>query len=438
MRARPELAVLAATEVAPAAHRQPCRDPPQRKTKAKAATCRPATLQRARPVARRAAFEAAEQRSPRVGAHSAPPLTRRGCPSGARAARERVPRRNAWASSTGQPGRSLGRLRRPRAAPPGALAVPCAPIRARSQPSVSVARRPLRKLACKWKTSSSTSRRRKRASRSSRAASCRNCTSSARASRGLVGNIYIGRVARVLPGMQSAFVEIGLERAAFLHVADIWETRQRRRTTPPADREDPRRGPAAAGAGGQGPDRHQGRAPVDADQRRRAPARVPAAGPAHRHLAAHRGRERSARTLRERLQRLLPADEKGGFIVRTMAEAATEDELRADIAVPAPAVEPDPRARARAARPRRAALPGPVAGAARAARLRQRRDRAHPDRLARELPEAAGVRAGLHAQRARRSSSTTPASGRCSTSTASRTRSRRRSRAASTSSPAAT
>jgi ribonuclease G len=41
------------------------------------------------------------------------------------------------------------------------------------------------------------------------------------ASRGLVGNIYVGRVARVLPGMQSAFVEVGLERAAFLHVADI-------------------------------------------------------------------------------------------------------------------------------------------------------------------------------------------------------------------------
>jgi len=32
------------------------------------------------------------------------------------------------------------------------------------------------------------------------------------ASRGLVGNVYVGRVARVLPGMQSAFVDIGLER----------------------------------------------------------------------------------------------------------------------------------------------------------------------------------------------------------------------------------
>ena len=39
--------------------------------------------------------------------------------------------------------------------------------------------------------------------------------------RGLVGNIYAGRVVRVLPGMQSAFIDIGLERAAFLHVADV-------------------------------------------------------------------------------------------------------------------------------------------------------------------------------------------------------------------------
>ncbi len=40
--------------------------------------------------------------------------------------------------------------------------------------------------------------------------------------RGIVGNVYLGKVARVLPGMQSAFIDIGLERAAFLHVADVW------------------------------------------------------------------------------------------------------------------------------------------------------------------------------------------------------------------------
>src|ERR1051325_9505013 len=46
------------------------------------------------------------------------------------------------------------------------------------------------------------------------------------ASRGLVGSVYNGRVARVLPGMQSAFVDIGLDRAAFLHVADIRGARE--------------------------------------------------------------------------------------------------------------------------------------------------------------------------------------------------------------------
>lgn len=39
--------------------------------------------------------------------------------------------------------------------------------------------------------------------------------------RGLVGNVYKGKVCRILPGMQAAFVDIGLERAAFLHVSDL-------------------------------------------------------------------------------------------------------------------------------------------------------------------------------------------------------------------------
>ena len=38
------------------------------------------------------------------------------------------------------------------------------------------------------------------------------------AKRGLVGNIYRGKVVRVLPGMQAAFIDIGLERTAFLHI----------------------------------------------------------------------------------------------------------------------------------------------------------------------------------------------------------------------------
>eukprot|EP00764_Aduncisulcus_paluster_P014316 gnl/Carplike_NY0171/8297_a11512_141.p1 GENE.gnl/Carplike_NY0171/8297_a11512_141~~gnl/Carplike_NY0171/8297_a11512_141.p1 ORF type:complete len:158 (-),score=15.03 gnl/Carplike_NY0171/8297_a11512_141:51-524(-) len=39
--------------------------------------------------------------------------------------------------------------------------------------------------------------------------------------RGIVGNIYQGKVVRVLPGMQAAFVDIGLERAAFIHVEEV-------------------------------------------------------------------------------------------------------------------------------------------------------------------------------------------------------------------------
>src|SRR5512135_1292972 len=39
--------------------------------------------------------------------------------------------------------------------------------------------------------------------------------------RGIAGNIYKGRVERVLPGMQAAFVNIGTEKSAYLHVSDV-------------------------------------------------------------------------------------------------------------------------------------------------------------------------------------------------------------------------
>src|SRR4051812_48627258 len=56
--------------------------------------------------------------------------------------------------------------------------------------------------------------------------------------KGIVGNIYKGRVTRVLPGMQAAFVDIGLEKAAFLYVDDvfvhseIWEQEERQSDGP--------------------------------------------------------------------------------------------------------------------------------------------------------------------------------------------------------------
>ena len=67
--------------------------------------------------------------------------------------------------------------------------------------------------------------------------------------RGLVGNIYKGRVCRVLPGMQAAFVDVGLDRAAFLHVSDIAD----------ADAQQVRDIP---GSGDGGPDPAAGTGPV--------------------------------------------------------------------------------------------------------------------------------------------------------------------------------
>jgi ribonuclease G len=145
------------------------------------------------------------------------------------------------------------------------------------------------------------------------------------ASRGLVGNIYVGRVARVLPGMQSAFVEIGLERAAFLHVVDIWERRDR-----PIEK---------ILAEGQPILVQVVKDPIGSKGARLS-TQVSIAGRLLVHLPhdphigiSQRIEDEGGRAvLRERLKELVPQDEKGGFILRTLAEAAAEDELRADLA----------------------------------------------------------------------------------------------------------
>ena len=145
------------------------------------------------------------------------------------------------------------------------------------------------------------------------------------ASRGLVGNIYVGRVARVLPGMQSAFVEIGLERAAFLHVADIWDRRDR-----PIEKILSEGEPVLV---------QVVKDPIGSKGARLS-TQLSIAGrllvylPHDPHIGiSQRIEDEGGRAaLRERLKELVPADEKGGFIVRTLAEAAGEEELRADLA----------------------------------------------------------------------------------------------------------
>ncbi len=148
-------------------------------------------------------------------------------------------------------------------------------------------------------------------------------------SRGLVGNVYLGRVCRVLPGMQSAFVEIGLARAAFLHVADIWSARNDEGTERPIER---------ILSEGQTLLVQVVKDPIGSKGARLS-TQVSIAGrllvylPQDPHIGISQRIEDEAEReqLREKLHALIPPGETGGFIVRTVAEAATESELRADI-----------------------------------------------------------------------------------------------------------
>src|SRR5436190_11685334 len=56
--------------------------------------------------------------------------------------------------------------------------------------------------------------------------------------RGVVGNVYKGRVSKVLPGMQSSFIDLGLERDGFLYVAEVIDTVEEFEKLEAADEED--------------------------------------------------------------------------------------------------------------------------------------------------------------------------------------------------------
>ena len=149
------------------------------------------------------------------------------------------------------------------------------------------------------------------------------------ASRGFVGNIYVGRIVRILPGMQSAFIDIGLGRTAFLHVADIREPR-------PSD--EPLRPIERLLFEGQSILVQVIKDPMGSKGARLS-TQVSIAGrmlvylPQDKHIGISQRIERESEreALREKLGRLVPGDEVGGFIVRTMAESASEAELAKDI-----------------------------------------------------------------------------------------------------------
>jgi ribonuclease G len=160
--------------------------------------------------------------------------------------------------------------------------------------------------------------------------------------RGLVGNIYAGRVARVLPGMQSAFIDIGLERAAFLHVADVHVNGGTPRNdhtpggTPPTPIE-------RLVFEGQTLTVQVIKDPIGTKGARLS-TQISIAGrllvflPQDDHIGISQkiGSPELREQLRARMQVLVARDsgkdEGGGFILRTNAEEATDDELADDIA----------------------------------------------------------------------------------------------------------
>lgn len=154
--------------------------------------------------------------------------------------------------------------------------------------------------------------------------------------RGLVGNVYLGKVIRVLPGLQSAFIDIGLERSAFLHVADLISSVHARH----ADAQD-----SVAAAipiekqvfEGQSLMLQVLKEPMGT-KGARLTGHLSVAGrllvyfPQDQHIGVSQKIPQDQRdSLRKRLQDLVGQD-GGGFILRTNAEDASDQELAEDIA----------------------------------------------------------------------------------------------------------
>ncbi|EEO26997.1 ribonuclease G [Oxalobacter paraformigenes] len=149
--------------------------------------------------------------------------------------------------------------------------------------------------------------------------------------RGLAGNVYLGRVVRVLPGMQSAFIDIGLERAAFLHIDDILEAHQNDSSAGkpvPIER---------MLTDGQSLMVRVIKDPLGTKGARLS-TQISIAGrllvylPQEKHIGISQRiqDEKERELLKNRVQQFLTDEEKGGFIIRTMAEDASEDDLKTD------------------------------------------------------------------------------------------------------------
>lgn len=152
--------------------------------------------------------------------------------------------------------------------------------------------------------------------------------------RGVVGNVYLGRVTRVLPGMDAAFVDCGLERAAFLHVDDVVnpeeenEDLEERRTPGPQIRSLLQQGQTITV--------QVVKEPIDTKGARvtnyvTIPGRFVVYMPTLKRIGVSRKITEEAE--RERLRTVLESlrrPEDGGFIARTVCRGMTAEELRPD------------------------------------------------------------------------------------------------------------
>lgn len=151
-------------------------------------------------------------------------------------------------------------------------------------------------------------------------------------SKGLTGNIYLGKVVRVLPGMQSAFIDIGLERAAFLHVADVWEAKNQDNLNLPYKPIE------KILFDGQSVVVQVTKDPIGTKGARLS-THISIAGrmlvflPQDNHIGISQRIENESEReqLKAKVQSMLSEQDVGGFIIRTMAEDASDDDLRMDV-----------------------------------------------------------------------------------------------------------
>src|SRR3954451_16230841 len=168
--------------------------------------------------------------------------------------------------------------------------------------------------------------------------------------RGIAGNIYKGRVERVLPGMQAAFVNIGLEKSAYLHVSDVRGTPDdlKRLFSGEGSREgrddEEDETPSAPGSAriedllkeGQEIIVQVTKEPISTKGARTTryislPGRHLVFMPTVDHIGISRriGSDKERRRLRDIVESMRPAGT--GFIVRTVADGVSEKDLKADM-----------------------------------------------------------------------------------------------------------